>query len=127
AGRDEQRLEELFADLDHEEFARREVASKELAQRGAEIRPALRHALERAISDEVRQRLEALVARPLKPGRPSAETGRRLRASQVLEQIGSQEAGRVLANLAKGSWTAPETEDAKAALKRLAERSATKP
>jgi hypothetical protein len=121
-GKESQRLEKLLADLDHADFDRREAASKELARRGADILPALRYALERTTSTEVRQRLEALLARSTSSWAPSAETRRRLRAIQVLEQIGSQEARAVLANLAGGSWTAPETQNARAAADRLARR-----
>ncbi len=123
AGKEFKRLEQLVADLDHEDFARREAASKELARRGAAIRPALRYALGRTNSAEARTRLQALLAQPAGSWAPSAETLRRLRAIQVLEQIGSPEASKILTNLARGSWTAPETQHARAAGDRLARRS----
>jgi RNA polymerase sigma factor (sigma-70 family) len=122
AGKDFQHLEQLLADLGQDDFARREAASKELARRRAEVRPVLRYALERTTSAEVRQRLEALLAEPSIRWVPTADLIRRLRALQILEQIGSREAGMILATLAQGSWTAPETQEAKAALKRLAGR-----
>jgi hypothetical protein len=45
---------------------------------------------------------------------------RQLRAIQVLEQIGSPEARRVLETLTHGAPAAPATRDATAALSRLA-------
>jgi hypothetical protein len=46
----------------------------------------------------------------------------RLRAIQVLEQIGSPEAARILKELAGGAPSAHETLEAKAASERLAPR-----
>jgi hypothetical protein len=53
---------------------------------------------------------------------PSAETVRTMRGITALERIGSKEALVVLQALAGGEPEAPETEDARAALERVATR-----
>src|SRR5262249_12143578 len=53
---DERRIAQLIADLDHEEFGRREQASRDLEALGGKAGPALRQALEGRPSAEVRAR-----------------------------------------------------------------------
>jgi RNA polymerase sigma factor (sigma-70 family) len=114
---DRERLRQLLADLDGNEFPKREAASRELAKLGAAIEPDLRAALAKTESAEARRRLKALVEglpRELPP-----EALRRLRAVRVLERVGNREAVELLRALA----SAPEDEalarEAGAALARL--------
>jgi hypothetical protein len=107
-----------IADLDSDSFAAREKAYKQLESLGVLATPALREALAKAPPTEVRRRLEKLLARPPAVA-PSPRVLRRLRAIQVLERLGSDDARRLLADLAAGAAHAPETEEAAAALGRL--------
>ena len=96
---------------------------KQLEDLGNAAVPALRKALEKNPSLEVRRRLETLLSR--QPSLVSSpETLRCLRAIQVLERIASKEAERFLAELARGMAYAPETLEAKAAQERLSRRAA---
>jgi hypothetical protein len=109
----------LVKDLDSDEFAVREKAFKGLEQFGPEAEPVFRRLLTDNPSAEVRKRLESLLARPRLPLR-SLESVRRLRAIAVLEWIDSPESRAELKTLARGAEAAPETQEARAALARLA-------
>jgi RNA polymerase sigma factor (sigma-70 family) len=122
---DPKHVQKLLTDLDSEEFAVRDAAAKELTKLGDRIEPAVRRALEGKPSAEVRKRLEAILAAPL--ALPTGATLRTLRAIQVLEQIGTPEAQRVLTALAGGAPEARPTREARAALDRLARRSDSAP
>jgi hypothetical protein len=115
-------LSRLIVELDSDEFAVRQRASKRLAKAGE----AARTALERARSDkptlEVRRRIDALLA-SLDELRPNGflrdpETLRRLRAVTVLAHIDTQAARRLLRRLSDGGDDS-FTNEVKAALKRL--------
>jgi WD40 repeat protein len=111
-----ERLRQLLADLDSNEFPKREAASRELAKLGPAIEADLRAALEKASSAEARRRLKALVEalpRELPP-----EALRRLRAVRVLERIGNRDAVGLLRELAQSEDEALRRE-AGAALGRL--------
>jgi WD40 repeat protein len=113
-----------IADLDHEQFARRERASRELEKIGEYAAPALRKVLNDKPSLEVRKRIDALLeaidGRPISPDRL-----RTLRALQVLETIGTPKAKQILQGLASGAAEAALTQEAKAALQRLSRRNAS--
>jgi hypothetical protein len=117
------RIAALLADLDHEEFARRDTATTELEKIGTLAAPALRQALTEKPSLEMRRRIDALLqaidARPFSP----AEL-RIIRAVQVLETIGTPAARRFLESLAHGAAKALLTREARAALQRLEQRRA---
>ena len=121
-------VRKLIKDLDAEEFAVRENASKELKKIGKPAEPLLRKALDGNPSAEVRRRIEELLeagleARPVKnlpPGILDSEPLRTVRAIRVLEQIGTPEARAILEKLAKGDPDARETQEAKGSLERLA-------
>jgi hypothetical protein len=115
---DVKKVGRYIADLDSETFAVREKASRELENLGNAAAPTLREALTKSPSLEVRRRVEQLLSRSVERV-PPPETLRRLRALHVLEQIGSPDARRFLAELAEGAAYAEETQDAKAALRRL--------
>jgi hypothetical protein len=115
---DRERLARLMAELDSNVFAARETAARELQRLGAEAEPALREALQKKPSPEVRRRLESMLSGPRITRLPEAL--RRLRAVQVLERIGSPEAVKLLEGLSRGAPAAPGTREAKEALVRLA-------
>jgi WD40 repeat protein len=110
-----------MADLNSDEFARRDRAREELERLGELAEPALRKALADKPSLEPRRRIEQLL-RALHY--PAPTPGRRLavRAVEVLEQVGTVEARRalqVIAREAPGAWLRRE---AKGSLERLATR-----
>src|SRR5262249_28782096 len=83
----------------------------------------LRKALDDKQSLEVRRRLEDLLAHGPKP-LPTGEALRQMRALEVLEMIGTPEARQVLGALARGAPGARMTQEASAALERLARQTA---
>jgi WD40 repeat protein len=111
-----ERLSQLLADLDSSQFTRREAASHELAELGEQAEATLTEALRALPSAESRNRIEALLARPRNVRK--AEELRSLRALEVLDQIGTSEAGQVLRKLAEGAPDARLTREAKASLAR---------
>jgi RNA polymerase sigma factor (sigma-70 family) len=115
---DTRRIERLITDLDHERYAVRERAARELEKLGERVEPALRKALAGKPSLEARRRLEGLLNR-LKGASPPAETVRQIRAVEVLESIGDLEARRVLKKLAAGPPQWRLTQEARAAMRRL--------
>jgi hypothetical protein len=116
---DADRVRYLIAQLDDDRFAARESATRALQELGAAVEPFLRRALAGASSRDARQRLETLLAGAARQGASHPEERRRRWAVQVLETVGTQEARALLARLAKGAPTAPQTELAQAALQRL--------
>jgi hypothetical protein len=118
---DPRRLPKLIRDLDDEEFAVREAATRELRVWGPDADLPLRRALEEHPPLEQRRRLlDILATRERDPVLP--EEVRWGRAVAVLERIGSEEARRSLASLAKGPPDALLTQQARGALRRLEAR-----
>jgi WD40 repeat protein len=115
----------LLADLDSDDFDRREAASARLRELGDRARVALRQARKAGPALEKRKRLEALL-KALEET-PSGETLGELRAVAVLERIGTREARELLEELAAGDPEARLTREAKVSLERLAKRHAWKP
>jgi hypothetical protein len=119
---DEKKIKQLIADLDADEFATREKASKELEKFGKHAEDAMRHALTAGPSLEAQKRLERLL-RLLGEDRPqSADQQRDVRAVRVLELTETPEARKLLETLVKespGWWV---TKEAKSALERLGQR-----
>lgn len=114
-------IRRLVADLDSDDFASREKASEQLAQRGALAEPILRLSLAQKPTLEARQRMQLLLEK-IERQPPSGETLRRLRTLQVLEKSGA-EGHRLLRELAGGAEEAWLTRESKAALMRLSRRS----
>jgi RNA polymerase sigma factor (sigma-70 family) len=110
----------LLADLDSDAFEAREESTAELEKLGEAAGPAVRKALEGKPSPEARRRLEGLLH---KLRRVSPERLRELRALEALERIDSPEVRQTLEALAGGMPEARLTQEAKAALRRLVERS----
>jgi WD40 repeat protein len=108
-------------DLDSDDFATRERASRELARAGEEVESVLRRGLVGRPSAETRKRSEALLDR-LRAQSPTPRRLREMRAFRVLEQAGTPEARDLLKRLAEGVPPAWLTRQAKASLERLAKR-----
>jgi hypothetical protein len=111
-------LDRLFADLDNDDFATREKASRRLAELGELAVPGLRKRLAKAESVEVRKRAEDFLGR-FDPATLKPDRLRQMRAVELLEGIATPAARDVLSDLAKGAAEAPQTLDAAAALERL--------
>jgi hypothetical protein len=117
---DTDRVAKLIADLDADELEKRETATDELAKLGKAAEATLRAEQKKgaSASAEVRVRLGQLLDR-LEKGELPPDERRALRAVEVLEMIGTQEARAALAGLAKGAADAVLTREAKAAMERL--------
>jgi hypothetical protein len=103
-----------IADLDSTEFARRQEATRRLAEWGLQVEPALRQALAQTPPLEVRKRIDAL----LEAARlPHGEDLRGVRAVLVLRRMGTAAAREVLEKLGRGDPAARLTREATAALR----------
>ncbi len=123
---DPRRVAELITDLDSKKFEVRQKATVELEKHGDLSAGALRQLLERTPSLELRRRAEQILEKLDGPF-TSPDRLRAIRGVEVLEHIGTPEAQRVLAELARGMPGTDLTEGAKAALARLKKRAAIKP
>jgi hypothetical protein len=112
-------LARWIAHLDSPSFPLRNRAAGELERLGDLAAPALQQLLAGRPALEVRQRVERLLDK-LAPGQtPAPETLRALRVVEILEQLGTPEADRMLKALANGAAGARLTNEAEAALGRL--------
>jgi dipeptidyl aminopeptidase/acylaminoacyl peptidase len=111
---DPKRVAAALRDLDSDDFATRDRATKALEELAEPAEAALRQARAAAPTEEFRRRMDRILARLDGPDRR-----RQLRAVEVLEHIGDADARRVLADLAGGSPHARLTADARGALGRL--------
>jgi RNA polymerase sigma factor (sigma-70 family) len=119
---DAARLKQLIADLGSDEFSVRRKATAELEKLGELAHPALREALADKPILEVRRRIEeVLEATDLDNSTPVQR--RAVRAVEVLVQVGTPEARRILDKLAAGARGATLTEAAKTGVRRLDKRS----
>jgi WD40 repeat protein len=122
-----QKIHRLINDLNDRRFRVRKSATKDLAGLGKVAEPALQQQLAAdETSLEVKVRVKLLLKRLEGAAHPPEER-RALRAVQVLADIGTAEARRVLRSLAQGAGGTPLTEEARAALKRLGKRIGTQP
>jgi WD40 repeat protein len=116
----------LLTELDDDRFEVRERASAELARLEELAVPALRRALAGKPNPEVRRRIEQILGRT--DGRtPTARHLLAVRSVEVLEQVGGREGRALLRDLARGAPEARLTQEAKAALQRLARRPGAAP
>jgi WD40 repeat protein len=115
-----ERLAALLRDLDSEQFAAREAATRELKSLGEQADSVLHATLRNRPSLEVRRRIEALLEERRAHPYPPVEL-QRCRAVLVLEWIGSTEAQHVLKKLAGGTAAFSHVREARAALTRLHE------
>jgi WD40 repeat protein len=120
----EQRAGQLIAELDDDDFHVRERASRQLEELGRNAEFALRLAIERDPSLEVRRRCEALLGKlPTSPSRPGEFQPRSaILGVALLEEVATPEARQVLQDLARGPATSTIARDAKTALEQLAKR-----
>jgi hypothetical protein len=112
------RLEGLIADLDNDDYETRERATKELAAGDVKVADALRQRLKDGkASPEARRRMEKVLAQFEVPEeRATSPVLQWLRATEVLERLGTPEARKVLEKIA--AVDGPIADDAKAALER---------
>jgi hypothetical protein len=115
-----------LAELDHDQFTVRERATEELAKLGPMVAPVLRKTLDGSPPLEMRRRAERLLQQ-LQEAVPSPERLRALRALEVLEEVGTPAARRVLEELAGGAADAELTVGARRTLERLGRRVADQP
>jgi hypothetical protein len=109
-----------IADLGHDEFARRDAASRELQRLGGEVETALRDALAAKPSPEAATRLETLLAGLEPDALATRKPDRDALAVQVLARIGTPAAIDYLGDLAAGIPGSPRTTDARRALQDFA-------
>jgi len=114
-------LDRAFADLDNDDFATREKASRRLAEWGEPAAPGVWKRLDKAESEEVRKRAQEFLDR-FDPATLKPDRLRQLRAVELLEGIATPAARDVLSELAKGAAEAPLSREAAAALERLRRR-----
>jgi hypothetical protein len=112
-----QRIARLIDDLGRDRYAVRHKATAGLERLAELAEPALRRALARPGPLEMRRRLEQLLGKLEEPW--SAERRRPLQAVEVLEQVGSPAARKVLEGLAQGAPEAWLTREAQGAVRRL--------
>ena len=113
-------VQRWIKELDDDAFEVREKATQSLGRLGTSVKAAIEKALKASPSPEMKRRLEELLASITEP--PGSEELRQLRALDVLEQIGTREARRLLRTLADGAAHAPLTQAARQALARLERR-----
>jgi WD40 repeat protein len=113
-----QALERWIEDLGSERFAVREKANRELEKLGGLAESALRKAFQGNMPLEARQRAEKLLNKLLAP-LTLPDHLRAVRAVEVLEHIGTNEARKLLQTYATGARGARLTVEAKEALDRL--------
>jgi WD40 repeat protein len=112
-----ERLAELIAGLDGAQFAVRQKATRELEELADLAEPALRAALEKGVSLEVRRRAQGLLNKLTLARSP--DRLRQFRAVETLELLATPEARRLLQRLAGGAPAALRTRAARTALERL--------
>jgi WD40 repeat protein len=120
AAADAAKIRRWIAELDSEQFAVREAATKELKKTDRQVEPLLQEAMKNNTSLETRRRLEQILNSVRDA--PSREVLRTIRAIMALERIGTTPARALLESLAQGAAGARETEEAKASLERMRHR-----
>jgi hypothetical protein len=117
---DEKQIARWVADLDARSFKARDQAMENLGRLGRLVEEPLRKGLEGKPTLELRRRIEELLRRL--PGAGPGEEWKQLgRAIEILEQIGTEPARKLLEKLADGGDYRP-TREARAALERLKRR-----
>ena len=120
----EKRMTKAVLELDSPRYAIREKATRELEAFGPTALPRLEEALKRSdLTPEWRTRLEKLVA-DIKAENQLLTTDQRrtLRVIHILEAAETAEAKELLAKLSKANLEAGLSDEARAALERLAKR-----
>jgi hypothetical protein len=114
---DDKKIRQWIKELDDNAFEVRERATAALGRLGPYLRPTLKKARAATDSLEAKRRLDELLGAMDVP--PTSDELRELRAVDVLEQIGTKEARKLLRELAGGAAQALLTRAATRALKRL--------
>lgn len=117
ADADRQRWRKWIAELDDSSFTVREQATQALTRLGVESELFLRRATAEKVSLEMRRRLELILASAAMK-RPSGDSLRKIRATQVLEAIGTPAARELLEAWSRGDADAWLTQEARSALRR---------
>ena len=112
---DEGRIAKLIADLDSDDFATRDKASKELLGLGSRAEVALDLAAKESKSAEVRVRAADVLSELLGAGGLS-QRRQSARAIRTLARIGSPDAIEILMSLAKSGQTVTDAQVARSAL-----------
>jgi WD40 repeat protein len=115
---DAELVRKLIADLNSDQFTRRQSAFRQLEKLGRLAAPALRKLLRGDVPLEQRRRAEALLDKLHGPI-SEPETLKSLRVVAVVEHIGTPEARQVLLRFTRGAPEAHLTLEAAAALNRL--------
>jgi hypothetical protein len=123
---DQRRIGKLIADLNNQKYAVRKRANRELETLAELAKPALLKAQERSSSVEMRERFNRLLGR-IDQEILTPQQVQILRAIEVLEQIETPEARKVLHQVAKGAPEARITVEAKGSLQRLTNRARRSP
>ena len=118
---DPEKLAQLLKSLRSERFAERQKATEELARLGDLAALALENELHDKPSLELRRRVEQL-RQKLEGPVTQPEQLRGIRALEVLEHIGSEEAQQLLRAVAAGAPGARLTREARSSLERLKRR-----
>ena len=113
-----QRVTQLIANLDSDDFVARERAMTELEKVSDLAEAALRLALEGHPSAEVQQRISRLLDQVQGTVHSRQRLGQ-IRGLEILGQIGTPEALQLIKSLAGGAAEASLTKQAKADLERL--------
>jgi hypothetical protein len=112
-------VQRLLAELDDDQFIKRERAMRQLQEHAELVEPQLRQTLGSSPSLEVRRQVRQLLELL---DRSAPTQWRQTRAIAVLEHARTPAARRVLERLATGAKTARQTCAAQAALNRLNRR-----
>jgi hypothetical protein len=115
---DAKEVKQLVADLDHSAFRTRETAAKRIVEIGPLVLFALEAARKNGGSPEFTARLDKLIEQLSNPV-PPPEGLRAIRATAILERIGTDDARRLLETMARGAQFAPETKAAISTLTRM--------
>jgi hypothetical protein len=113
---DGKHIEQLISNLDSNTFEEREKATEELTKVADGIEPLLRKTLEKEPSPEVKIRVERILETINKP---KPHTLREQRALEILERLGTNEALKVLEQLAGEKPQTQISDDAQKTLERL--------
>jgi WD40 repeat protein len=121
---DPEQLARLLAELNSDDFATREEATRGLERLGQTAESALRKALAGQPPSEARRRANDLLHKLEGWPATSPDDLRTWRALEVLEHIGTPEARQVLQALAAGAPESRLTQEARESLRRLRSRPA---
>jgi WD40 repeat protein len=111
-------LARTIADLDSDKYDIREKATRVLEEQGELAEGALRTTLKTEPSEETKRRIALLLAR-IDRAIPLPTDLRIMRATAVLERVGTAEARNLLKDLSEGAADARLTKQADSALQRL--------